>query len=135
MHPSSGNGGEWTAQCASEKLSIGPKCEDWHRSAAPNTAKISDDMKSVFATIILLVASVWIVALADTNEFQACTAAGNSPDLCAACTNPSRGDGTSGSTAVCLCKTQLAKLGQPAFDQTYGNFGKCIDLEHAHGVQ
>jgi hypothetical protein len=29
----------------------------------------------------------------------------------------------------------LAQLGQPAFDQTYGNFGHCIELEHSHGIQ
>lgn len=84
--------------------------------------------------LTLAIVSFLIVALAGNNEFQTCTAAGNSASLCAACTNPSRGSGSEGSTAVCLCKTQLAQLGQPAFDQTYGNFGQCIQLEHAHGV-
>jgi hypothetical protein len=87
------------------------------------------------STITLLVVSFFIVALANTSEFEMCVAAGNAPDLCAVCTNPSRGGGTSGSTAVCLCKTQLAQLGEEAFNATYGNFGQCVQLEHDHGVQ
>src|ERR1044071_3845194 len=85
-------------------------------------------------TLTLLLVSCFIVALADTDASQACRLAGNSADLCATCTNPSRDGGTSGSTAVCLCKTQLAELGQPAFDNTYGNFGQCIQLEHSQGI-
>jgi len=91
--------------------------------------------KFIAFTLPLLVLSFWVIAQADTDPFQACVAAGNSANLCAVCTNPSRGTGTSGSTAVCLCSTQLALLGQRAFDQTYGSFGKCIDLQHDHGVQ
>lgn len=87
------------------------------------------------STAALLGVSFYVMAQADTNEFQTCRAAGNSADLCAVCTNPSRGSGTSGSTAECLCKTQLAELGDAAFNATYGNFGQCIQLEHSHGVQ
>ena len=86
-------------------------------------------------TLTLLVFSCWIVASADTSQFQACRAAGNSADLCASCTNPSRGSGTSGSTADCLCRTQLALLGQPAFNDTYGTYGGCLQLQHSNGVQ
>lgn len=86
-------------------------------------------------TLTLLIVSFWIVALADSSQFQACRAAGNSADLCATCTNPSRGSGTSGSTADCLCRTQLTLLGEPAFDNTYGNFGACLRLQHSQGIQ
>jgi hypothetical protein len=87
------------------------------------------------ATVTLLGVSFFVTAKADPDAFQACVRAGNPTDECAVCTNPSRGGGTSGSTAVCLCNTQLVLLGQEAFNATYGNFGKCVQLEHAHGVQ
>ena len=85
-------------------------------------------------TLTLLIVSFWIVALADNSQFQLCRTAGNSAELCAACNNPSRGSGTSGSTADCLCETQLTVLGQPAFNDTYGNFGECLRLQHSQGI-
>jgi hypothetical protein len=89
----------------------------------------------VASTITIVILSCWVVAMAQPDQFQACISEGHSAPLCAACTNASRGSGTSGSTADCLCQTQLAELGQQAFNDTYGSFGKCIQLEHAHGVQ
>lgn len=86
-------------------------------------------------TSVSILAGSWLVVQAQPSAFENCVGAGNAPALCAVCTNPSRGSGASGSTAVCLCQTQLEQLGQDAFDATYGNFGQCIQLEHNHGVQ
>ncbi len=86
-------------------------------------------------TIVTVAGGSYLVAQVEPSAFENCVGAGNAPALCAVCTNPSRGTGTSGSTAVCLCRTQLDELGQDAFDATYGNFGQCIQLEHDHGVQ
>jgi len=91
---------------------------------------------AIFAlTAVSMVAGSYLVAQAEPSAFENCVGAGNPTALCAVCTNPSRGTGTDGSTAVCLCQTQLNELGQDAFDATYGNFGQCMQLEHDHGVQ
>lgn len=84
--------------------------------------------------VVSLAGGSYLVAQAPS-AFENCIGAGNAPALCAVCTNPSRGTGTDGSTAVCLCRTQLDELGQDEFDATYGNFGQCVQLEHNHGVQ
>ena len=88
-------------------------------------------------TLLIAVMSftVGVMAFGGSDQFTTCEAEGHAPDVCAACLNPSRGSGTAGSTAVCLCMTEQEKLGQAAFDATYGDFGKCVQLEHSHGIQ
>ena len=87
------------------------------------------------STITLLVLSCWVVAMAQPDQMQACVAEGHPTAECAACLNPSRGGGTAGSTAVCLCQSELERIGQAAFDTTYGSFGGCLQVEHQHGIQ
>jgi len=90
--------------------------------------------KFLFAvlSLTLFVVSFYMVASADTNQFQACVASGAfSADACATCFDPSRGTGSSGSSQDCLCKTQLAELGEAAFNAQYGSFGGCIQVEHS----
>ncbi len=86
------------------------------------------------STFALLAISASVPVAGDKDEFIACQLAGWPTAACATCTNPSRGDGTEGSTAVCLCKTQQAVLGDDEFQTTYGTMGACIDLQHSQGI-
>jgi hypothetical protein len=86
------------------------------------------------STLVLVIGSVTITALADNSDNPAaCAAATGFPtDVCATCSTKSAATGDSGDAATCACKMYAAE--DPAgYAAEFPNQGACIKIAHSLG--